>query len=362
MSVSDDVALTSATLVSKIDAGDPLYLHPSDASNLTVVSVKLKGTDNYSVWSNAMMLALQVKNKLGFIDGTYVKPVDNVVLAMQWDRCNYVVLTWILNSISDELYLGQVYSKLAKDVWCELKETYDKIDGSVIFNLYQKINGLTQSGMSVSEYYHKLNTMWKQLDQMLQLPACVCNASKGFNDFNHLVKLMQFLMGLDSIYQPVRTNLLLRDPLPTIKDAYSVVSREESHRGSNGLGKGVSQSSSFVSKSYQTNDNKKKFVKGPNPNLKCTHCGKLGHLVDRCYEIVGYPSCPNKKPYTSNKAGWSNNVVSDNVSEKPVSNVTNNLTSEQFAKLLSLLGESESQKACHSNNEGLNNKEKLGDW
>lgn len=111
------------------------------------------------------------------------------------------------------MYLGKVYSKLASEVWKELKETYDKVDGFVVFNLYQKINSMSQNGSSVSEYYHKINTMWKQLDQLSQLLACTCDASKEFNNFSHLIKLMQFLMGLDSVYQPIRSNLLLRGPL-----------------------------------------------------------------------------------------------------------------------------------------------------
>ncbi|KAK9074720.1 hypothetical protein SSX86_003038 [Deinandra increscens subsp. villosa] len=231
MTIEGDVG-TSATLVSKLDASDPLYLHASDSGHLTVISIKLKGTENYRLWSNAMKLALKVKNKYGFIDGTCVKPTDDDVLARQWDRCNSIVLTWLLNSVSEELYLGHVYSNLASSVWNELKDTYDKVDGSVVFDLYQNINCFSQNGLSVSEYYHKLNIMWKQLDQILQLPSCTCEASKQFNDFNHLIKLMQFLMGLDETYRSVRTNLLVKDELPTIKEAFSILSREESHRNS----------------------------------------------------------------------------------------------------------------------------------
>ncbi|XP_076906481.1 uncharacterized protein LOC143562613 [Bidens hawaiensis] len=134
---------TSETLISKLDASDPLFLYASDSSCLTVVNIKLKGTGNYILWANSFLLALKAKNKVGFIDGSYKKSIENEVLASQWEMCNSVVLTWILNSICEELYVGQVYSKLASDVWDDLKETYDKVDGSVIFSLYQKINSMT---------------------------------------------------------------------------------------------------------------------------------------------------------------------------------------------------------------------------
>ncbi|XP_076901892.1 uncharacterized protein LOC143556468 [Bidens hawaiensis] len=111
--MSDSDSSSSETLISKLEASDPLYLHPSDSCTLSIINVKLKGIENYRVWSTAMKLALQVKNKFGFINGKCLKPVNNEVLASQWDRCNSIVLTWILNSVSDELYVGQVYSELA---------------------------------------------------------------------------------------------------------------------------------------------------------------------------------------------------------------------------------------------------------
>ncbi|KAM0026675.1 putative retrotransposon gag domain, retrotransposon Copia-like protein [Helianthus debilis subsp. tardiflorus] len=255
-----DSSGSSQTLISKLDIGDPLFLHPSDSSSLTIVGIKLKGTENYRVWSSAMKLALEAKNKFGFIDGKCKKNTEDEVLSSQWDRCNSVVLSWLLNSVSEELYLGQVFSKLASDVWVDLKETYDKVDGSIVYDLYKKINCITQNGSSVSEYYHKLNTMWKQFDAVLQLPSCSCQAAKDYNDFSTLIKLMQFLMGLDDVYHPVRTNLLTREPLPSVKVAFSIVSREESHRNSSVGTK--TQNVSFVSKTSQNFEQKRKEFRG----------------------------------------------------------------------------------------------------
>ncbi|XP_076886473.1 uncharacterized protein LOC143536348 [Bidens hawaiensis] len=341
------------TLVSKLEASDPLYLHASDSSSLTVVSIKLKGTKNYKVWSKAMNLALQVKNKIGFIDGTCVRSTTDEVLSKQWDRCNLVVLTWLLNYVSEELYLGQVYSKLATEVWNDLKETYDEMDGSVVFNLYQKINMFTQSNQSVSEYYHKLNIMWKQLDQILQLPLCTCEASKQFNDFNHLIKLMQFLMGLDSSYEAVRTSLLLKEQLRTVKEAFAIVSREESHRNSNsGSLNGQIQGVRFVSKSNQVFDNKRNTVRFPNQAVKCSHCNKMGHSVNKCFEIVGSLVWMKSRNNTGKKVVSSNNTVSNN-SGTSNSSPASGLTPDQVTKLLSLLNEKASVSTQSCNVSGI---------
>nr|GEX24575.1 putative ribonuclease H-like domain-containing protein [Tanacetum cinerariifolium] len=114
-----------------------------------------------------------------------------------------------------------------------------------------------------------------------------------------LMKLMQFLMGLDDYYQPVRSSLLTRDPIPEVKDAYNVASREESHRGVPESSSGVESkqnATSFVAKTF--NNNRRQFNtnftrgfasnvnRGPNPNLNCKHYGKIRHIVDKCFEIM----------------------------------------------------------------------------
>ncbi|GKC48448.1 putative transcription factor interactor and regulator CCHC(Zn) family protein [Tanacetum coccineum] len=220
---------SSASEASKLIYGDELYLHPNDSSITNFINIKLKGTENYNVWSCAMTLDLQTKKKIGFIDGKF--------------------LSWILGSISQDLYLGQCFSTSPFEVWVELKETYDKINRSETFNLHQQINSLKRNGTPVSDYYHNLNSLWRQFDAITKLPSCTCDAQKAFKKHSDLIKLMQFLMGLDDIYQPIRSSLLTREPLPDVKTAFSLVSREESHRGSS--------SSTSGTKSQENNNNQR---------------------------------------------------------------------------------------------------------
>ncbi|GJX67981.1 ribonuclease H-like domain-containing protein [Tanacetum coccineum] len=189
-----------------------------------------EGTENYQVWSCVMLLALEGKNKTRFIDGTCKRSNTNEVLGRRWDRVNAIVLGWILNSISEELFLGQFFSKSAKHVWDELKETYNKVDGFVSFNLHYKINSLSQNGFSIADYYHRINALWKHFDAIVQLPRCTCHAADDFKKHNQLMKLMQFLMGLDDSYIQIRSNILSRDFVPNVRNAYAIISSEESHR------------------------------------------------------------------------------------------------------------------------------------
>ncbi|GKG11707.1 hypothetical protein Tco_0345944, partial [Tanacetum coccineum] len=58
-------------------------------------------------------LALHTRNKLGFITGKCVRDDSEGPLQEQWDRCNAVVLSWLLGCVSPDLYKGQVFSKNA---------------------------------------------------------------------------------------------------------------------------------------------------------------------------------------------------------------------------------------------------------
>ena len=106
---------------------------------------------------------------------------------------------------------------------------------------------------------------------------------------------MQFLMGLNDVYQ---SNLLARVHLLDVKDAFAIVSWEESHRG---LGPdGLSAKNAHVAFVIRTNNannnynrrinNKNNNNRGPNHNLVCKHCGIIGHTIERCYELSGCPA------------------------------------------------------------------------
>nr|GEV49942.1 hypothetical protein [Tanacetum cinerariifolium] len=207
----------------------------------------------------------------------------------------------ILSSLSQEVYLENVFSSNAATVWNELKDTYDRIDGSIVFNLLQKTNSFKQGGFPVSEYYHKLNFLWREYEILTILPDCTCSARLEVANYDKMLKLMQFHMCLDDIYQPIRSSILTREVLPEAKEAFLIISREESNRGipsSYGTVKTEkARASAFVSKQSDMNrsrnnnwfNNGNNVNRGVYDNLLCKKCGLKGHTVDKCFELIGYP-------------------------------------------------------------------------
>ncbi|GJY74151.1 hypothetical protein Tco_0478582, partial [Tanacetum coccineum] len=170
---------------------------------------------------------------LGFLDSV-VLLFNLVLILINCTRLSESSDNWlsfvILSSLSQDVYLGHVFSDNSESVWKELQETYDRIDGSIVFNLLQKINSFKKSGLPISEYYHKLNSLWREFNILTKLPDYVCEARVELIDHGKLLKLMPFLMGLDDIYQPIRSSLLTREILHEVNDTFVTIAREESHR------------------------------------------------------------------------------------------------------------------------------------
>ncbi|GJY03014.1 hypothetical protein Tco_0361166 [Tanacetum coccineum] len=176
---------------------------------------------------------------------------------------------------------------------------------------------------------------------------------------------MQFLMGLDDVYQPIRSSLLTRDPIPDVKTAFSIISREESHRGSSSSSSGnKAQASVFVAKVHNNNNNFKKNLSTKNPNLRCTNpnCGLTSHTIEKCYKIIGYPEHIKKKwannGNNNNQRSVSSNNSSTNTAEVPTY-VAPSLTTDQIEQLINMLN-SKPQSNIHANMAGLTPEENSG--
>ncbi|GJT90950.1 hypothetical protein Tco_1079795 [Tanacetum coccineum] len=191
--------------------------------------------------------------------------------------------------------------------------------------------------------------------------TCSCAAQKAFKTHTDLIKLLQFLMGLDDGYQPIRSSLLTRDLILDVKTGFSVISREESHRGSSSSSGNKAHAFVFAVKVHNTNKFKKNSS-SKNPILVCTNpnCGLTGHTIEKCYKIVGYPEHIKKKwannGNNNNQRSFSSNNSSTSTVEAPTS--TPSLTTDQIQQLINMLN-SKPQSNIHANMD-LHLKKTLG--
>ncbi|RVX04964.1 Retrovirus-related Pol polyprotein from transposon TNT 1-94 [Vitis vinifera] len=136
-------------------------------------------------------------------------------------------------------------------------------------------------------------------------------------------------------------------PLPSLKEAFSEVRREESRKN---LMMGSHQQlnmaeSSALKTQFAPFDNRQK-IKGGRP--WCDHCRKPGHSRETCWKIHGKP-VDWKPRQPLEKEGRGNHVATDEQSPQPEANPFNKEQMEMLQKLLSPLLSVQSQTGSSSN-------------
>nr|XP_016513378.1 PREDICTED: uncharacterized protein LOC107830364 [Nicotiana tabacum] len=252
-----------------------------------------------------MRMALLVKNKLGFIEGTCLKSSYKGELANQWERCNVVVLSWIGCTVSAELQPSIIYASNAKTVRNEFKERFDKSNLTRFYLLWIQIGSLKQGTDSVTSYYTKMKDLWDEIDLLVPGPGCDCEETRPFiKQFKNL-RLLQFLVGLNENYSQVRSEILLKTPVLTVNQAYALIIQVESQRE---LGVLEVNSEPLTMMAGQNQGYKAKKI-----GIVCEHCGYKIHLKENCYKIIGYPPDFKSK---KKQQGQGNRVYANMVSEE----------------------------------------------
>ncbi|KAL5737921.1 hypothetical protein ACOSP7_030682 [Xanthoceras sorbifolium] len=231
-----------------------------------------------------MTLALNSENKLGFVNRSIEAPSKE--------------------SDPEEITDNVIYYSTAHEVWEDLRERFSQNNALCIFEIQLDIAYLRQEQLSDELASYSDATHGAQADQQ---------------------KLMQFLIGLNETYSAIRGQILLMNPLPSIRQAYSSVSQEEKRRLLSTIQTATELGSAAMAVRHNNNEGKSNFSAGTDRPYQspanrssqphdvrsqgersfdqdrrrfglgrgrpqCTHCGEMGHWVQKCFQLHGYPS------------------------------------------------------------------------
>jgi hypothetical protein len=115
-----------------------------------------------------------------------------------------MVLSWILNSVSQEIASSIIYIDSAEEMWNDIKERFSQQNGPRIFQLQKSISVLSQDNQSVSSYFTSLKGLWDELNNYRPFPLCSCGASRTILEYQHREYVFQFLMGLNDSFAQIR--------------------------------------------------------------------------------------------------------------------------------------------------------------
>uniref|UniRef100_A0A803LQR9 Retrotransposon Copia-like N-terminal domain-containing protein n=1 Tax=Chenopodium quinoa TaxID=63459 RepID=A0A803LQR9_CHEQI len=279
---------------------DPLFISNSDNPTASLVAVQFSG-QNFIRWSRSVKRALIAKNKDGFITGSVKKPDVTDKDFQKWKRADYMVVSWILSSMSADIADDFSYIESSVELWSELQERFGQSNGPLVYQLKKEIDALKQENMTIIAYYGKIKKLWDELQSLRAFPKLA--------DLDGEDRLMQFLLGLNSGFDSTITNILSMDPLPTINRAFSIAQQIEKQKEVSGYGEMIPESSAMAAQRMMRNGGQQRYNQGSmvqggynagrrdwkkeKLDKKCDHCKGKGHTIDQCFKLIGYPEWYN---------------------------------------------------------------------
>ncbi|XP_024017250.1 uncharacterized protein LOC112090349 [Morus notabilis] len=153
-----EAASASRSVSTMDDTNSPFFLHNGDNPGLILVSHPFTGS-NYNTWRRSMLMALNAKNKVGFVDATLLRPSAGDLTFNFWSRSNSRVASWLLNSVSKEIGDSLLYLDSARDIWIDLYDRFHQSNAPRIFQIKKHLLGMSQGSLDVNTYYTRLKIL-----------------------------------------------------------------------------------------------------------------------------------------------------------------------------------------------------------
>ncbi|KAK3015974.1 hypothetical protein RJ639_007262 [Escallonia herrerae] len=266
--------MTSEISISSSDSSVPgvggLPTHGnSESSILPIIGHKLNGL-NYLQWSQSVFMFISGKGKEDYLTGTIETPSKDDPNYKKWNSENHMVMSWLIKTIK--------ILKLARiSCFMELPRKFGRMSRRHI----QTMRTLQNTSKSKLDIFEKIT--WDcQLDK------------KKYDKIVEKERIFKLLLGLNKDLDEVRGRILGTKPLPSLREAFSEVRREESRKkimmGRPGIqNSGESSALAAYGTNYKGSDNQ------PHKGKPwCDHCCRPGHIKEKCWKIHGKPA--NWKP------------------------------------------------------------------
>lgn len=173
------------------------------------------------------------------------------------------------------------YAVTTCDIWFDLEESFGRENVPRAYELRWTIAMIHQESMTFT-YLSRLH-MWHL---------------KGNYEERKWV-LYDFLKGLNDDCGALRTQILSTNPLPALSNVYPLLSQDEHPKKVGTSRNNMNEVATFqisnklgsriITKGNSSNNpNKKedKNMNGTNDDHWCSHCQKLGHKIDGCFNLL----------------------------------------------------------------------------
>ena len=268
----------------------------SDSSPILITGHKLNG-HNYLQWSQSVLLFICGKGKDEYLTGAAAMPETIDPDFRKWKIENSMIMSWLINSMNNNIGENFLLFGIAKEIWDAAKETYSSSENtSELFQVESVLHDFRQGEQSVTQYYNTLTRSWQQLD-LFKTRSWKCPEDTAtYEQIVEQKRLFKFLLGLNRELDDVRGRIMGTKTLPNLREAFSEVRREESRKkvmmGSKEQPASMLDASALAVRSSNNNGGDRQKRERP----WCDYCKKPGHYKETCWKLHGKPADWKPKP------------------------------------------------------------------
>lgn len=307
----------------------------SDGSQILITGHKLNG-NNYLQWSQSVMMFLCGKGKDDYLSGVAAPPKADDPKFRSWKSENSMVMSWLINSMTNEIGENFLLYGTAREFWEAVRETYsNKENTSELFEIESILHDLQQGDMTVTQYFNTLTRYWQQVDMCEEHSWKCPEDGVKYRQIVEKKRVYKFLFGLNKNLDEVRGRIQGMRPQLSLRDAFSEVRREESRKKVMLRTQAITPQLENSALAARTDTRQRK------ERPYCEHCRKLGHTKETCWKIHGKPA--DWKPSRPQNRG--NTAVRE---EDSVSAESNLFSKEQLEILKQLIQQSQAANSTQT--------------
>ncbi|KAK8926353.1 hypothetical protein KSP39_PZI018002 [Platanthera zijinensis] len=133
--------------------------------------------------------------------------------------------------MSPQVYQSYMLLDSAYDIWTRARDTYSQAGSSMqVYELTRRVLELRQGTMPVAAYYSEFERLYQELNFFNTFTAACTTDAVALQKDKDLFRVHVFLMGLNMELDVVRLHVLHREPLPLLREAFSMLLSDENRR------------------------------------------------------------------------------------------------------------------------------------
>ena len=181
----------------------------ADSNLMPITGHKLNG-NNYLQWSHFVMMFICGKGTDDYLNGVAAKPNKTDEKFKVWNAENNMVMSWLINSMTNDIGENFLLYGIAKEIWDAAKETYSNNENtSELFEVESVLHDFRQGELMVTQYFNTLNRYWQQLDLFEEHNWSCPGDEIRYRQIIEQKIIYKFLIGLNKNLDEVRGRRIL---------------------------------------------------------------------------------------------------------------------------------------------------------